>query len=787
MTLLSAESASQTQRPRRIIILFLLVAVAVVVLVNYYFIREWDKASQQKLEQEAALTVMRIEQIFAESFSVLDGLHALFHLHPQISYQEFSRFSEGLVEKQRALLAVQFADETTRVCYVYPQKNNEITLEEPITLLEDPLRREATLSAIEGRKRTLQEPFLLRQGGLGIVAREPVFLEETFLGLIIGVYSIDALMTTIMPQGYGELWNISVLDGKGEAIFTSSGEDSGITRWGISANPVEKAVKAGNLHWTLKMDFSSRAGSEMADLNYFFIFASSMLLFLITALAYRLYQYTHGLESLVHQRTRKLVNVNQSLEREKEETHKTMRQLQESRERYRTMVESISDGVISLSSDQIIRHCNFAAASLFKTRREMLVGTSILELIPEALRLEEKDYWSAFFQGKGEKQVRKIVALTAEEEQIPLEITFRGKGEKRVEEAIILLRKSNDLNAIYSRRKKHHQLRRTIGNSSSILEIIRQVEMVAPTDMNVLVQGESGTGKEIISRLIHDTSRRSSGPFIAIDCGAISSTLFESEIFGHEKGAFTGADERRKGKLELSRGGTLFLDEIGNLSFDNQAKILRLLQEKQYYRVGGSSPISADSRIITATNKNLKEYVQEGKFREDLFHRLNEFMIELPPLRKRKEDILHLAGYFMEEASSEFGVDLRGIDETAIQLLQSYRWPGNVRELRNVIRKASLQATGAQIQGEDLQLPKDPISSTTPVNDSAETVEALAWEIHRGEKNLTDALSSVTAALEKGIITSVLARTGGNRSEAASLMGINRKTLYKKMKEYSLE
>jgi PAS domain S-box-containing protein len=237
-----------------------------------------------------------------------------------------------------------------------------------------------------------------------------------------------------------------------------------------------------------------------------------------------------------------------------------------------------------------------------------------------------------------------------------------------------------------------------VGTSKPVRMMLQQIEQVANTDVSVLVLGESGTGKELIARAIHDHSPRKDQTLIKLNCGAISSGLVESELFGHEKGAFTGAHDRRKGRFELADGGTLFLDEVGELPLETQVKLLRVLQEQEFERLGSEKTLKVDVRIVAATNRDLAQQVAEGTFREDLYYRLNVFPIEVPPLRERAEDVPLLARYFMERAAKKFAKPLRGFDEKGLQALQAYHWPGNIRELQNVIERAAIVSMGSVIQ-----------------------------------------------------------------------------------------
>ncbi|MCS6815777.1 MAG: sigma-54 dependent transcriptional regulator [Blastocatellia bacterium] len=300
-----------------------------------------------------------------------------------------------------------------------------------------------------------------------------------------------------------------------------------------------------------------------------------------------------------------------------------------------------------------------------------------------------------------------------------------------------------------------------IGQSPAIRRVLEQIRLVAMSDTTVLIRGESGTGKELVARAIHANSPRRYMPIVIVNCGALAEGVIESELFGHEKGAFTGAHYRRKGKFELADGGTLFLDEIGDISLKTQVDLLRVLEEKKIFRVGGNTPISVDFRLIAATNKDLEALVAEGKFREDLYYRINVFSITIPPLRERREDIPLLAEHFLKKFARSMNKPVHGISTAAMALLQQYDWPGNVRELQNAIERAVLVCRGREIQPEDLPL---------YVNEARES-----------------AVGKTLAEVERQHIARILQETGWNISQAARLLGIDRVTLYNKIRKYQLK
>lgn len=313
-----------------------------------------------------------------------------------------------------------------------------------------------------------------------------------------------------------------------------------------------------------------------------------------------------------------------------------------------------------------------------------------------------------------------------------------------------------------------------MGPSRQMEKIVQQIKQVADSPLTILIEGETGTGKELVARATHQLSARCKKPFVALDCGAIPETLIESELFGYEKGAFTGAHQRKEGQFSLADSGTLFLDEIVNLPLSIQAKLLRALQERQVLPLGSKQSIVVDARIIAASNLRLDEEMRAGRFRQDVYYRLNEFVITLPPLRER-DDILHLANDFLAEASMEFARACREISEAAAQRLLQYRWPGNVRELRNVIRRAILMASDV-IEPEHLSfLPADACATA-----------ALREERAAIGRSLKEIADSAAADAEQHAIRRTLRDTKGNKSEAARLLRTDYKTLHLKMKQYGI-
>ncbi len=337
---------------------------------------------------------------------------------------------------------------------------------------------------------------------------------------------------------------------------------------------------------------------------------------------------------------------------------------------------------------------------------------------------------------------------------------------KRALQGRELILEHRELKAEVDRLKSKNKFNRIIGKSSGMMRVMQVVEQVAATRASVLITGESGVGKELIADALHELSDRNDKPFIKVHCAALSESLLESELFGHEKGAFTGAISRKRGRFELSHHGSIFLDEIGEINQSTQIKILRVLQDRKFERVGGEETVEVDTRIISATNRDLKEEIEKGNFREDLFYRLNVVQIHVPPLRDRKEDISLLASEFLADFIEENGRHINGFDHKAMLVLHNHSWPGNVRELRNSIESAVVMCKGDIITPEDLP---PAIQQTADQN---------CIRICTGS-SLADA--------EKQIIIETLNAQKGNKSKTADVLGIGRKTLHRKLSEYELD
>ncbi|HKV12765.1 MAG TPA: sigma-54 dependent transcriptional regulator [Thermoanaerobaculia bacterium] len=346
-----------------------------------------------------------------------------------------------------------------------------------------------------------------------------------------------------------------------------------------------------------------------------------------------------------------------------------------------------------------------------------------------------------------------------------------------VDRALEVRRLSSEVESLREELETRYGFHEIVGASRELQEVFRMMAKVVRVDVTVLITGESGTGKELVARAIHRRSARAQGPFVAVNCSAIPQTLVESEFFGHEKGAFTDARESRAGKFEQADGGTLFLDEVGDLALDAQSKLLRALQERQITRVGGRAPRSIDVRVVAATNKDLDKEVREGRFREDLYWRLNVVHVRLPPLRERRADLPILIDHFLDRFNRELGLSVAGIDPETKRLLCEYGWPGNVRELENTICRAMILCEGEELTVADLP---------GRVRGVPAEGAALPGRSDLAHLNLTDAVAEATERLEKMMILTRLAEHRGSRTATAESLGVSRKTLFNKMRQYGL-
>jgi two-component system nitrogen regulation response regulator GlnG len=324
-----------------------------------------------------------------------------------------------------------------------------------------------------------------------------------------------------------------------------------------------------------------------------------------------------------------------------------------------------------------------------------------------------------------------------------------------------------------------------IGRCPAMLEVYKAIGRVAPQDVTTLIQGETGTGKELVARAIYQHSGRAGGPFLAINCAAIPETLLESELFGHEKGAFTGADRRRIGKFEQANGGTLFLDEVGDMAPLTQAKMLRFLQEQKFERLGGDETVTTDVRVLAATNQDLEALVAPGKFRQDLYYRLGVFTIRLPPLRERGDDLLLLVQHYLRRFNRELGKDVQTVAPAALEALRQYPWPGNVRELQSALKQALLRASGSVLMPEFLpdSLTKRNGAAPAAAEDGLSLAQFVDGRIAAGSEDL---YAEALRRMERLLVTKVLQHTGGNQLQAAKVLGITRGSLRNKVRELGI-
>ncbi|MBN1794069.1 MAG: sigma-54-dependent Fis family transcriptional regulator [Candidatus Omnitrophica bacterium] len=329
-----------------------------------------------------------------------------------------------------------------------------------------------------------------------------------------------------------------------------------------------------------------------------------------------------------------------------------------------------------------------------------------------------------------------------------------------------------------------------IGSSPKMQEIYKLIGQVAPQDVTVLLRGESGTGKELIARAIYHHSRRANSPFLPVNCAAIPENLLESELFGHEKGAFTDAQAQRIGKFEQCDRGTIFLDEIGDMSLPIQAKLLRVLQERKITRLGSNTPINVDVRLIAATNKNLETLMKERLFREDLYYRLNVVSITIPPLRERKKDIADLAVYFLSRYARELGRTITGFSNEALERLQAYSWPGNIRELENTIKRLCILSKSDHILADELPVFAEgkKETGTDELIKEQQSLETVLDSLYRQLSSLsgTDKKQDMLTTVEKALIVNALKETKGNQLKAAKILGMNRNTLHNKIEKYRI-
>jgi len=422
-----------------------------------------------------------------------------------------------------------------------------------------------------------------------------------------------------------------------------------------------------------------------------------------------------------------------------------------------------------------------------------LIEKDFFDLVLCDFRLPDMDGLEITQQIKKISPATKIIIITGYSDvKVAVNVIKRGAYEYvtkpiHPEEILVTLKEAlndssqdgnNDANQTEKKSEKNKSKKSTefsfvAGNGSRSKQMYKLVDLVAPTDMTVVILGETGTGKEVMAKTIHQRSKRKDKLFVALDCGAIPSEIAGSELFGHKKGSFTGAINDKIGHFEQANGGTLFLDEIGNLSYDNQIKLLRVLQERKVKKIGDTVEVDVDVRIIVATNEDLKQMVAKGTFREDLYYRLNEFKIELPALRERISETTEFIDYFLDLASTDLEKNVTRVDDDVVAVFKAYHWPGNLREMKNVIKRATLLATS------------DTISIDTIPDDLK--MPALAEESFEEPQGEIMDLKLVAENAEKKAILNALVKTGYNKSKTAKMLNVDRKTLYNKIASYDIK
>jgi DNA-binding NtrC family response regulator len=431
------------------------------------------------------------------------------------------------------------------------------------------------------------------------------------------------------------------------------------------------------------------------------------------------------------------------------------------------------------SGDEALSRLREGAYDLVLTDLALGSGPSGMDVLREARRLRPETV-VVMITAHGSEKIAVEAMKAGAEDYVPK--PFDNEEIRLVvQRALERTRLERDHRELLDRVQRDYAFENLIGSGPAMQRVFETIRKVAETDLTVLVRGESGTGKELVAQALHNRSQRRNRPFVAVNCAAISRELVESELFGHEKGAFTGADARRQGRFEVADGGTIFLDEIGDMPAETQAKVLRVLQERSFDRVGGTRPIQVDVRIVAATHRNLEEEVRQGRFREDLYYRLRVVEIELPPLRERLADVAALALRFLEQVNERLGRDKQRLSEAALAHLARYRWPGNVRELRNAIEQASVLASGSWIDEGDLRLggalaPPPPPAAAQGGDVAGDSVSPAFSEAKR----------RAVESFEREFLLRALRAHGGNISRAAESIGMVRQSLQQKIRELDL-
>ncbi len=434
-----------------------------------------------------------------------------------------------------------------------------------------------------------------------------------------------------------------------------------------------------------------------------------------------------------------------------------------------TIFDSVSDGLIAIDTKSQIINFNKAAEKITGWSYEDVGGRDINSILKMKNPHDISTVSETISSHKAlDKRDVEILTKQGEVKQVVLHIDVLDDATERFEGIVIILHDVSEVKRLRREVQGQYKFGNLIGKSPQMQSIYELIIQAGTSDASILIEGKSGTGKELVAKAIHYNSSRSEHPFITINCSAIPETLLESELFGHVKGAFTGALYDRAGRFESADGGSIFLDEIGELSPSAQVKLLRVVQEKTFERVGSSNTQHVDVRIISATNKRLKKLMESGDFREDLYYRLRVFPINLPPLCERKEDIPLLIQHFIDRNNDKMGKNIKIVEAKALGALLDYSWPGNIRELENALEYAFVRVEGDQIRLNDLP---------------AEVLNLSGLSSVKGEYELG---SSTTQKEEEEIIESALREAKGNKSKAAKLLAIGRTTLYKKLKEYHI-
>jgi PAS domain S-box-containing protein len=459
-------------------------------------------------------------------------------------------------------------------------------------------------------------------------------------------------------------------------------------------------------------------------------------------------------------------NLNEMMEMVVRLTELTSQMIRE-KERSEAIINSIADGVFTISKDMLLTSFNRSAERITGYKAAEVLGKPCRSVFRSKGCDEACPVRSTFLTGKPTAGVEmEVTAKDGTKIPVSMSTAFLRDENGEVIGGVEIFRDLSSVRRLTEELKSKYSFRNIIGKSHKMREVYRLITSVAPTNVTVLIQGETGTGKELVARAVHYESPRATKPFVVVNCAALPETLLESELFGHVKGAFTGATSDRKGRFEISDGGTLFLDEISEISPAIQVKLLRVLETKEFERVGDSRTTRVDVRLICATNRNLREVVTSGDFREDLFYRINVVAINLPPIRDRDEDIPLLVNHFIQKFNQETGKKVEGVSQEAMDLLLDYSWPGNVRELENAMGHAFVHCTADKILRE--HLPQD-------VLEAAPRIAGPAW----GKMGSLE-------EVEKTVIEEMLRRSKGNRSLAARRLGISRSSLWRKIKRYGL-